>query len=113
VAIDGGLAELYRKSDLFLHVSWTEGLPQVLFEAFAAGIPVVATSVGGVPEAATGAAELVPPGDAQAVAEAIRRLADDGRRRAGLVAEGSARAREHTIEAESRRVARFLAGEAA
>jgi hypothetical protein len=40
------LAALYRESDAFLHVSWTEGVPQVLFEAFAAGLPVVGTAVG-------------------------------------------------------------------
>ena len=45
-------------------MSWTEGLPQVLFEAFAAGTPVVATAVGGVPEAVGDAALLIPPGDA-------------------------------------------------
>ncbi|MEA2375105.1 MAG: hypothetical protein QOD53_1568, partial [Thermoleophilaceae bacterium] len=55
VAVDGGLPELYRSSHAFLHISWTEGLPQVLFEAFAAGLPVVATEVGGVPAAAAGA----------------------------------------------------------
>ncbi len=47
--VDGGLMDLYRSSDAFLHVSWTEGVPQVLLEAFAAGAPVVATAVGGVP----------------------------------------------------------------
>ena len=64
VPIDGGLLELYRSSHAFLHVSWTEGLPQTLFEAFAAGLPVVATAVGGVPAAVGDAALLVEPGDA-------------------------------------------------
>nr|MBA3294881.1 glycosyltransferase family 4 protein [Geodermatophilaceae bacterium] len=68
VSLDEGLLDLYRSSHLFLHCSWTEGMPQVLLEAFAARLPVIATAVGGVPDAAAGAAELVPPGDARAAA---------------------------------------------
>ena len=52
------LAELhkqYRNSHVMLHVSWTEAVPQVLYEVFAAGLPLVATDVGGVAEAAGGA----------------------------------------------------------
>jgi glycosyltransferase involved in cell wall biosynthesis len=109
VPIDGGLPELYRSSHAFLHVSWTEGLPQVLFEAFAAGLPVVATEVGGVAAAAGDAALLVPPGDAERPAAELARVGVDAELRARLVAAGLARVREHTLEAESRRVAEFLA----
>ncbi|MGH2968350.1 MAG: glycosyltransferase, partial [Solirubrobacteraceae bacterium] len=66
VPLDDGLLDLYRQSHAFLHVSWTEGVPQVLFEAFAGRVPVVATDVGGVKEAAGGAALVVPAGDASA-----------------------------------------------
>ena len=52
--IDGGLLDLYRSSHAFLHVLLTEGVPQVLIEVFASGVPVVATAVGGVAEAAGG-----------------------------------------------------------
>ena len=57
------LREVYREAHAFLHVSWTEGLPQVLFEAFAARLPVVATDVGSVAEAGCDAVLLVAPGD--------------------------------------------------
>lgn len=110
--IDGGLMELYRSSGAFLHVSWTEGLPQVLLEAFAAGLPVVATAVGGVPEAVGDAALLVPPGDADAAAAALGRLAADEALRRRLVRRGLERVRERTLEAESARVAAFLANSA-
>jgi len=108
VPIDGELPQLYRSSHALLHVSWTEGVPQVLFEAFAAALPVVATAVGGVADAAGDAALLVPPGDADPPARALERLATDEELRAGLVLAGHARVRDRTLEAECARVARFL-----
>ena len=80
---------LYRSSHVLLHVSWTEGLPQILLEGFAAATPVVATDVGGVARAVGDAALLVPAGDAGAAADAVR----NGRRRpraAGAPARGRA-----------------------
>lgn len=107
--IHGGLMDRYRSVNAFLHVSWTEGMPQVLLEAFAAGTPVVATAVGGVPEAAGDAALLIPPGDPDAAAAALGRIAADPELRAELVTKGIERVRGRTLEAESARVARFLA----
>jgi glycosyltransferase involved in cell wall biosynthesis len=108
VPIDRGLGDLYREADAFLHVSWTEGLPQVLFEAFAAGTPVVATAVGGVAAAAEGAALLIEPGDADAAAAALRRVVGEPDVRERLVRAGVRRAADHTLEAEAARVAAFL-----
>jgi glycosyltransferase involved in cell wall biosynthesis len=106
-----GLRPLYRAATMLLHVSWTEGVPQVLLEAFAAGLPVVATDVGGVADA-TGddAALLVPPGDARAAADALRRLAGDPALSDRMVEAARERVRGHTLQAESARIARFIAG---
>ena len=104
------LMRLYRESDLFLHVSWTEGVPQVLLESFAAALPVVATAVGGVAEAAGDGALLIPPGDPDAAAAAVRQVASSSELRARLLSAGHAIAEDHTIEAEADRVARFLRG---
>ncbi|HMH46139.1 MAG TPA: glycosyltransferase [Solirubrobacteraceae bacterium] len=109
VPIDGGLLDLYRSSHAFLHVSWTEGFPQVLVEAFATGLPTVATAVGGVPAAARGAAVLIEPGDAIAAAGALERIASDARLREELIEAGLERAHAGTLEAASRRLAQFLA----
>jgi glycosyltransferase involved in cell wall biosynthesis len=109
VPLDRGLLDLYRTSHVFLHVSWTEGVPQVLFEAFGTRLPVVATAVGGVAEAAGDAAVLIPPGDADAAADALRRVASDEQLRDRLVSAGLARVRPRTVEAECGRVADFLA----
>jgi glycosyltransferase involved in cell wall biosynthesis len=107
--IHGGLMDRYRSVNAFLHISWTEGMPQVLLEAFAAGTPVVATAVGGVAEAAGDAALLIPPGDADAAASALARIAAEPELRRELVRRGIERVRGRTLEAESARVARFLA----
>jgi glycosyltransferase involved in cell wall biosynthesis len=108
VPIDGGLLDLYRSSHAFLHVSWTEGLPQTLFEAFASGLPVVATAVGGVPAAVGDAALLVEPGDPDPPAAELLRIAGDEELRRRLIEAGIERVRGNTLEAESRRVAEFF-----
>src|SRR5215210_3132314 len=110
VPVERGLTDLYRSSHALLHCSWTEGVPQVLLEAFAARLPVVATAVGGVPEAARGAALLVPPGDAGAAAAALGRMASDPALRERLTEAGAARARAQSLEGQARSVADFLQG---
>jgi glycosyltransferase involved in cell wall biosynthesis len=104
------LFELYRASDVFVHVARTEGLPQVLTEAQAAGLPIVATDVGGVRAGLGDGAEalLVPPDDPEALAAAITRVASDDDLRAVLKELGLARARELTLERQAARVATFI-----
>jgi glycosyltransferase involved in cell wall biosynthesis len=59
--------------DLLVLPSFTEGMPNVVLEAFAAGVPVVATAVGGTPELVEDGASgyLVPPGDSNTLADRI------------------------------------------
>lgn len=65
--------------DVFAMSSDTEGLPLVVLEAMATGLPVVSTAVGGIPnvvdEGQTGL--LVPPADEQALRDRLARLKDD------------------------------------
>lgn len=70
-------ARLMSAFDVFVLSSRTEGTPIALFEAMAAGVPVVATRVGGVPEVVGEEGMLVPSDDAQALAAAIRAVLDD------------------------------------
>ncbi len=65
-----------RACDVFVLSSHTEGLSHVLLEALGAGRPAVATAVGGNPEVVTDGVDglLVPPGDPQALAGAVRRV---------------------------------------
>ncbi|HET9065629.1 MAG TPA: glycosyltransferase family 4 protein [Gemmatimonadales bacterium] len=71
-------------ADLLLHTPRLEAFGLVLVQAMAVGLPVVASSVGGIPEiVAAGVGDLVPAGDPRATAEQLDALlADPGRRRA-------------------------------
>ena len=108
VPIDDGLWDLYRDAHALVHVSMTEGVPQVILEAFAAGLPVVATDVGGVGHLVSGRGLLVAPRDSLAAAEALNRLAHEAPLRARLVDAGRRMAADHTMEAECARLADFL-----
>ncbi len=108
VPIDAGLRDLYLAAHVFLHVSWTEGVPQVLFEAFAARLPIVATDVGGVATVAAGAALLIPPGEAEAAVLAAERIAKDRGAAAHRTEAGAERVEQHTFEVEAARTAAFL-----
>jgi glycosyltransferase involved in cell wall biosynthesis len=65
------VASFLRSIDVFVMPSRWEGLPNALLEAMACGIPVVATDVPGMAEAAGGHALLVPPDQPTALAEAV------------------------------------------
>ncbi|WP_314173057.1 glycosyltransferase family 4 protein [Streptomyces winkii] len=90
--------ELLAGADVALLSSRWEGRPLLAQEALHEGVPLVATSVGGVPELVGGAAELIPYGDADALAAAVGALLADPARRERLVAQGWARAAEWPTE---------------
>ncbi len=106
------LLSLYRAAHAFVHVSLTEGVPQVLVEAMASATPVVATDVGGVSDLLEGGAAglLVPPSDLEALTGAVLRVCDDRNVRESLIARGLELAERLTFEAEAARVAAFVRG---
>jgi glycosyltransferase involved in cell wall biosynthesis len=70
------LGDWYRAADFTVLPSRSEGIPNVLRESLACGTPFVASRVGGISEIAEeGSCTLVPPGDAAALAEALREAA--------------------------------------
>lgn len=99
------LPPIYERADLFVHSSVREGLPVVLVEALAAGLPVATTGVDGIPELVRDGEEgvLVDPGDPGALAGAVSRLADD-ELRARMARNGPPRALVHDLGEVSRRL---------
>lgn len=93
-------------ADLFVLPSHQEGLPVVLMEATSAGLPIVATAVGGVPQVLTDGVDglVVPPGDAEAMTDAIRRVVTDQGLRSQLAAGALQRSAMFDVSAASRQI---------
>ena len=91
--------ELMAAADVFCLGSAHEGLPVAVMEAFAAGLPVVATSVGGLPQQVREGREglLVPPADAAALADALVKVARDDNLRRGMAAAARDRATDYDV----------------
>ena len=100
--------------DVYVNCSISEGISLTILEAMAAGVPVVATSVGGTPEIVTDeVGRLVPPRDPSALADTLAVLADAPSLRAALGRAARARVAEHfTIEAMTARYLTMYRGDA-
>jgi colanic acid/amylovoran biosynthesis glycosyltransferase len=102
---------LLERADLFVMSSFAEGVPVVLMEAMAAGIPVLATRIAGIPELVCDghSGVLVSPGDVNAMALAIDRLLGDAdlRNRFSIAAREGVE-RDFNIQIESRWLATIM-----
>ena len=87
-------AELDR-ADLFVLPSRVEGLPRAMIEAMARGLPCLGSTVGGIPELIP-EEDLVPPGDASALARKIREIITDPARMVRMSARNLAKAGEYS-----------------
>jgi glycosyltransferase involved in cell wall biosynthesis len=95
-----GMVALYHSADVVLNPVRVDNTPNSVLEALACRIPVVSTSVGGVPHLVQHgvSALLTDPESPEALAEAVRQLADDEALRARLVAGGEALVANFTWE---------------
>jgi len=102
---------LFRASDASVLSSAWENFPHTVVEALAVGCPVIATSVGGVPEVVRDGENglLVPPGNAAALALAIRRFFEDDELRRRLAGAASSSVAAFTEEAVFARIEEELA----
>lgn len=95
-------APWYGIMDVLAHPAWFEGFGLVIAEAMFAGLPVVATSVGGIPDVASDGETgfLVPPGDVGALVERLAELVRDDELRRKMGEAGKCRAQ--TMFSETR-----------
>jgi phenylacetate-CoA ligase len=111
-------AELLASADCLVLPSHAEGLPMVLLEAAMAALPLIATSVGSIPELMTpegspadndgSLAPLVPPRDPAALAREMARLADDPKARRAIGARLWAHvAANYSVERQAERISRL------
>ncbi|WP_341988339.1 glycosyltransferase [Azorhizobium sp. AG788] len=102
---EGDMPRFYAAIDALVLSTHTEGFPLVLLEAMSAALPVIATRIGGIPEAVadgdTGI--LVPHEDAPALAQAMLRLADDAALRDAMGGAGRKMAQERFGQARFER----------
>jgi glycosyltransferase involved in cell wall biosynthesis len=104
------LFDLYDAHDVLVLPSFTEGFPQVVLEAMARGLPVAATTVGGIPRIVRDGVNgrLVAPGDPEAFAGAVTALLGDAPASAQLAAAGHETARRFTRSSQIRALNAFL-----
>jgi glycosyltransferase involved in cell wall biosynthesis len=91
------MAALYQSADLMMNPSTVDNMPNSLLEAYASGVPIVSTNVGGIPYIARDGetAMLVPPGDPRAMADAACRVLTDPAFANRLVEQGLREARRY------------------
>lgn len=110
---EAGVRAELRQAQALILPSFAEGLPMVVMEAMAAGRPVIATSIAGLPELVTPETGwLVPAGDAEALATAIGALAETPLPRLtemGLAGRARVLAR-HDIDREATKLALLIRG---
>ena len=108
-----GLFELYRRADVLVLPSYSEGFPKVYWEAAANCCPVITTAVGGIPALLTHEEQgiLIPPKDVGVIVAAVKRLFSDDSLRRHIIKQAYLLASAFTVEANAKKMVNILADE--
>jgi glycosyltransferase involved in cell wall biosynthesis len=97
LSVGSAVRDEFDRADLFVLPSHQEGLPRAMVEAMARGLPCIGSTVGGIPELLA-AEDMVPPGDAAALAERFTTVLRDPARRDRMSARNLETARTYHAE---------------
>ncbi|MBL7764904.1 MAG: glycosyltransferase family 4 protein [Chitinophagaceae bacterium] len=104
------LNEMYRMADIYIIPSYHEGFPRTIWEAMAAGLPVIATKVGGIPKQLRDRVDalLIEPRDVSAITGAVLQVMNDATLRQNLIKNGYPLAMENTLEKQNEKMIEIL-----
>jgi glycosyltransferase involved in cell wall biosynthesis len=104
------LNAMYRMADIFVFPSHAEGFPRVIWEAMANSLPIVTTSVGGIPRTLENEKQVlfIPPKDCKAIAHAVMRTYCNGELRRKLIREGIELAKKNTLDIQTKKLVDIL-----
>ncbi len=104
------LFEMYRMADIYCIPSYHEGFPRTIWEAMANSLPVIATSVGGIPKTLSNMenAILINPKSIIEITNSIIKLIEDKQLRKNLIKSGRQMAMENTLEKQNQIIIDFI-----
>jgi len=110
VTFGSDLFEIYRKADISVLATLSEGLPRVIIESWASGIPFIATNVGGIPGLIVDGENglLINPGSSVEICKAIKRTISNSDLRKKIIRNGLDFAKQHTSDKQAETIIHLL-----
>lgn len=104
------LNTFYRMADIYVIPSYEEGFPRTIWEAMANSVPVVATTVGGIPYYLKNKIDaiLIKPRSAEDIATAINTIIENPELRQSLISNGMKQAENNTLEYQSKKLLNII-----